>query len=29
MRRHLAKVLLARCVSALLGRPGLHAGGIA
>jgi carbon-monoxide dehydrogenase medium subunit len=29
MRRHLAKVLLARCVSALLGRPDLHAGGIA
>jgi carbon-monoxide dehydrogenase medium subunit len=26
MRRHLAKVLLARCVSALLGRPGLNAG---
>jgi aerobic carbon-monoxide dehydrogenase medium subunit len=27
MRRHLAKVLLARCVSALLGRPDPHAGG--
>jgi carbon-monoxide dehydrogenase medium subunit len=27
MRRHLAKVLLARCVSALLGRSDLHAGG--
>jgi carbon-monoxide dehydrogenase medium subunit len=27
MRRHLAKVLLARCVSALLGRPDLCAGG--
>ena len=27
MRRHLAKVLLARCVSALLGRPDLNAGG--
>ena len=27
MRRHLAKVLLARCVSALLGRPELNAGG--
>jgi carbon-monoxide dehydrogenase medium subunit len=27
MRRHLAKVLLARCVSALLGRPDLSAGG--
>jgi carbon-monoxide dehydrogenase medium subunit len=26
MRRHLAKVLLARCVSALLNRPDLHAG---
>jgi carbon-monoxide dehydrogenase medium subunit len=26
MRRHLAKVLLARCVSALLGRPELNAG---
>jgi carbon-monoxide dehydrogenase medium subunit len=26
MRRHLAKVLLARCVSALLGRPDLNAG---
>ena len=26
MRRHLAKVLLARCVSALLDRPDLHAG---
>jgi aerobic carbon-monoxide dehydrogenase medium subunit len=29
MRRHLAKVLLARCVSALLGRPDLSAGGSA
>jgi carbon-monoxide dehydrogenase medium subunit len=27
MRRHLAKVLLARCTSALLGRPDLSAGG--
>lgn len=27
MRRHLAKVLLARCVSKLLGRPDLNAGG--
>jgi carbon-monoxide dehydrogenase medium subunit len=27
MRRHLAKVLLARCVAALLGRPDLAAGG--
>ena len=27
MRRHLAKVLMARCVSALLGRPDLDAGG--
>jgi aerobic carbon-monoxide dehydrogenase medium subunit len=27
MRRHLAKVLLARCVSALLGRPDLSSGG--
>ena len=27
MRRHLAKVLLARCVAALLGRPDLDAGG--
>ena len=27
MRRHLAKVLMARCVSALLGRPDLNAGG--
>ena len=26
MRRHLAKVLLARCVSSLLGRPDLRAG---
>jgi carbon-monoxide dehydrogenase medium subunit len=26
MRRHLAKVLLARSVSALLGRPDLYAG---
>jgi aerobic carbon-monoxide dehydrogenase medium subunit len=29
MRRHLAKVLLMRCVSALLGRPDLNAGGSA
>jgi carbon-monoxide dehydrogenase medium subunit len=29
MRRHLAKVLLARAVSALLARPGLNAGGFA
>jgi len=29
MRRHLAKVLLARCVSALLSRPELHAGALA
>jgi aerobic carbon-monoxide dehydrogenase medium subunit len=29
MRRHLAKVLLARCVSALLDRPDLNAGGSA
>jgi carbon-monoxide dehydrogenase medium subunit len=29
MRRHLAKVLLARCVSALLGRPDLGAGRLA
>jgi carbon-monoxide dehydrogenase medium subunit len=29
MRRHLAKVLLARCVAALLGRPDLNAGGAA
>jgi carbon-monoxide dehydrogenase medium subunit len=29
MRRHLAKVLLARCVGALLGRPDLAAGGAA
>ena len=29
MRRHLAKVLLARCVGALLGRPDLAAGGTA
>jgi carbon-monoxide dehydrogenase medium subunit len=29
MRRHLAKVLLVRCVSALLGRPDLNAGGSA
>jgi carbon-monoxide dehydrogenase medium subunit len=29
MRRHLAKVLLARCASALLDRPDLNAGGIA
>ena len=28
MRRHLAKVLMARCVSALLGRPDLNAGGL-
>jgi carbon-monoxide dehydrogenase medium subunit len=27
MRRHLAKVLLVRCVAALLGRPDLNAGG--
>lgn len=27
MRRHLAKVLMARCVAALLGRPDLNAGG--
>jgi carbon-monoxide dehydrogenase medium subunit len=27
MRRHLAQVLLTRCVSALLGRPDLKAGG--
>ena len=27
MRRHLAKVLMLRCVSALLGRPDLSAGG--
>ena len=27
MRRHLARVLLARCVAALLGRPELAAGG--
>jgi carbon-monoxide dehydrogenase medium subunit len=27
MRRHLAKILLARCVSALLGRDDLHVGG--
>jgi carbon-monoxide dehydrogenase medium subunit len=27
MRRHLAKVLLSRCVAALLGRPDLNAGG--
>jgi aerobic carbon-monoxide dehydrogenase medium subunit len=27
MRRHLAKVLMVRCVSALLGRPDLNAGG--
>jgi carbon-monoxide dehydrogenase medium subunit len=27
MRRHLAKILLARCASALLGRPDLTAGG--
>ena len=27
MRRHLAKVLLMRCVAALLGRPDLNAGG--
>jgi aerobic carbon-monoxide dehydrogenase medium subunit len=26
MRRHLAKVLMARCLSALLGRPDLHSG---
>jgi carbon-monoxide dehydrogenase medium subunit len=29
MRRHLAKVLLARCMSTLLGRPDLGAGGLA
>jgi aerobic carbon-monoxide dehydrogenase medium subunit len=29
MRRHLAKVLLARCVAGLLGRPELAAGGLA
>jgi aerobic carbon-monoxide dehydrogenase medium subunit len=29
MRRHLAKVLLTRCVSSLLGRPDLRAGGAA
>ena len=29
MRRHLAKVLLTRCVAALLGRPDLAAGGLA
>lgn len=29
MRRHLAKVLLARCASALLDRPDLNAGGVA
>jgi carbon-monoxide dehydrogenase medium subunit len=29
MRRHLAKVLLVRCVAALLGRPDLNAGGSA
>ncbi len=29
MRRHLAKVLMARCVSTLLGRPELNAGGVA
>jgi carbon-monoxide dehydrogenase medium subunit len=29
MRRHLAKVLLARCTSALLGRPDLSAGALA
>ena len=28
MRRHLAKVLMARCASALLGRPELNAGGL-
>ena len=28
MRRHLAKILLARCVSTLLSRPELHAGGL-
>jgi aerobic carbon-monoxide dehydrogenase medium subunit len=28
MRRYLAKVLMARCVSALLGRPDLNAGGL-
>ena len=29
MRRHLAKILLARCVSELLGRPDLKVGGVA
>ena len=29
MRRHLAKVLLARCIGSLLNRPDLHAGGAA
>ena len=29
MRRHLAKILLARCVSALLSHPKLHTGGLA
>jgi len=29
MRRHLAKVLMARCAAALLGRPDLEAGGSA
>jgi aerobic carbon-monoxide dehydrogenase medium subunit len=29
MRRHLAKILLARCVSELLGRPDLNVGGMA
>ena len=29
MRRHFAKVLMARCVSALLGRPELAAGVLA
>ena len=29
MRRHLAKVLLARCVATLLNRPDLHTGGVA
>ena len=29
MRRHLAKVLLVRCVATLLGRPDLDAGGLA
>ena len=28
MRRHLAKVLLARCVASLLNRPDLHTGGV-